>query len=70
LLFFTCSIFLLDYLLKIAGLERHNAALIAFLVSLPLSIYGASVAYSLLWPEFFKRAETNAKQRLEKYDDE
>jgi len=58
--------FILVFLLQALGLDKHNSSFISFLISVPLSVYVAKILYATFWPDYFKRAELKAMERLEK----
>jgi hypothetical protein len=52
------------YLLRWAGLDKHNAALIGAIICFPPSVYLGRLVCIFLWPDFVRTADENAAQRM------
>jgi hypothetical protein len=57
-------IFIIGHLFEKIGLDKHVSAFVSFMICLPSSILAMRYIYAFLFPDFFKRAEINAGQRL------
>jgi hypothetical protein len=56
--------FIISPLLSWIGVERHVAAILASLLSLWLAFFSARPIAAVLYPDFLRKADENARKRL------